>query len=259
MTYLINIVLILRSLWAGFFISVITILELPFGGIDRAGMNKRLYAWANSVLKLASVDVTIEGEENLQIEPGQRYVVMCNHASYYDIPLSMHAFQKHGAMRMIAKKELFQIPVWGWAMSHGEFIFIDRNDRHRAVQDIDRAKGLLETGVMFWIAPEGTRSPDGRLGQFKTGGVKLAMDMDAWIIPIGIEGAFDVLSKQSWIINRGRKVTVRIGKPIQTEGLARNKRKALTNEVREEIRTLAGLPADLLTEEPSKGAEESNA
>ena len=182
-----NLYLILRSLWAGFFISVVTFLELPFGGIDRPGMNRRLYGWAKRVLDLAQVNLQVEGLENLNMVPGERYVVMCNHASYYDIPLSMQVFKDHCSIRMIAKKELFAIPVWGPAMSRAEFVFIDREDRHQAAKDIERAKGLMETGLVFWIAPEGTRSPDGRLGLFKTGGVKLAMDMGAKIIPLGLE------------------------------------------------------------------------
>jgi len=244
MSTLINVVLIIRSLWAGFARSLSTVFELPFGGIDRTGMNRRLYTWADSLLKMADLQVNIEGEENLDIQPGGRYVVMCNHASYYDIPISMSVFKERGCIRMIAKKELFDIPVWGLAMSHAEFVFIDRKDRHQAIKDIERAKSLMETGVMFWIAPEGTRTPDGTLGTFKTGGVKLAMDMDASIIPIGIEGAFDVLPKDSFTINRHRQVTVRIGKPINTQGLAKGKRKELTAQLREEIRELAKLPDD---------------
>jgi len=257
MTVLFNWVLIIRSLWAGFSRSLTTIIELPFGGIDRAGMNRRLYSWADFLLRAAAVELKIEGEENLKTVPGERYVVMCNHASYYDIPISMSVFQNHGCIRMIAKKELFDIPVWGLAMSHAEFVFIDRKDRRQALKDIDRAKSLMETGVMFWIAPEGTRSPDGRLGEFKTGGVKLAMDMDAWIIPIGIEGAFDVLPKSGGVINRHQKVTVRIGKPINTTGLERNQRKVLTNQLREEIGKLSNSLGD--PAQPSLPSEEPKA
>lgn len=247
-----NLYLILRSMWSGMFISIVTFLELPFGGIDRPGMNRRLYGWAKTVLDLAQVKLVVEGLENLQMVPGERYVVMCNHASYYDIPLSMQVFKDHCSIRMIAKKELFSVPIWGPAMSRAEFVFIDRDDRHQAAKDIERAKGLMETGLVFWIAPEGTRSPDGRLGLFKTGGVKLAMDMGAKIIPLGLEGAFGVMNKGSFKIHRGQTVVARVGKPISTENLAKNQRKQLTAQVREVIRELAHLPPDL----PGLGQEE---
>ncbi|MDT8447141.1 MAG: lysophospholipid acyltransferase family protein [bacterium] len=240
MSLLIN----LLNFWTTLRVSLVTVLEAPFRRISREAMDRRVCGWGHEVCRHAKLDLKIEGLDQLQLEPGGRYIIMCNHSSFYDIPVSLEVFKGVASVRMVAKAELFKIPLWGAAMRGAEMISIDRHDRRQAALDIARAKEKLEEGLVLWMAPEGTRSRDGRLGEFKTGGIKLAMDMSATIIPLGLEGVAQVMPPEGIAVYRGHQVTARIGTPIPTEGLPKSQRRAITAQLREEIRQLAHLPPD---------------
>lgn len=240
MSLLIN----LQNTWTTFAVSAITLAELPFRVTPREQMNARIYGWAQALCDHAKIDLQVEGIDDLKLEPGGRYVVMSNHASYYDIPVTMTVFKHIASIRMIAKAELFKVPIWGPAMRRAEILSIDRDDRKQAALDIALAKSKLEEGVMLWISPEGTRTRDGKLLDFKAGGFKLAMDMEAQIIPMGLQGVEKVMPADGIKVVKNQQVTARIGQPVDTKGLARNQRKELMAQVREEIRRLAQLPPD---------------
>jgi 1-acyl-sn-glycerol-3-phosphate acyltransferase len=99
---------------------------------------------------------------------------------------------------------------------------------------------MMESGIVLWAAPEGTRSPDGRLLPFKKGCFHLAMDTEAVIVPVAIRGIHRVLPARSLQINLGQPVDVRVGKPIDTAGRGKESMEALMQEVRGSLETLLG-------------------
>lgn len=166
----------------------------------------------------------------------RRYIVMCNHASHYDIPLSFLAVP--GSLRMLAKKELSRIPIFGHAMKAAEFIFIDRHNRERAKTDLRLAKAKMESGIVLWVSPEGTRSKDGRLLPFKKGCFHLAIDTQAIIIPVVIRDIIKVLPKGQTRPHCGVSVEVVFGEPIDAQEYGFEQRQQLTQRVENIMRAM---------------------
>ena len=219
-------------------ISSITVLESFVGKVTRKKIDVRFFNWADNMLKKIKLSYTVHNKENLVFEAGERYILMCNHASLYDIPLSVVALG--GNVRMMAKKELIRVPIWGRAMQACDFISIDRRNRHQAAKDLVKAGEVLEDGIVLWIAPEGTRSRTGKMLPFKGGGFKLAMTTKAKIIPIGIRGAYDILPPKTTRINKGLHVDIHVGKPVDARDYEAETRDMFLNHVQEQIRELSG-------------------
>jgi 1-acyl-sn-glycerol-3-phosphate acyltransferase len=163
---------------------------------------------------------------------------MSNHSSLYDIPLIIMTMP--GSIRMLTKKELFKVPLWGKGMKAGEFIAIDRHDFDQAKKDLKSAREKMESGIVLWIAPEGTRSRTGKLGEFKKGGVIMAIESGATIIPVGIIGSADILQPKTWDFYLGKEVKVNVGKPIEASGYSLENKEELLDVLRESITELCG-------------------
>jgi 1-acyl-sn-glycerol-3-phosphate acyltransferase len=192
-------------------ISVPTVLRSYVGKVSDARSTERLRSWAEHILERADVRVKAEGLEH--VDSRQSYVVMSNHQSLYDIPILFHTLPLE--FRMVAKTELFWVPVWGRAMLASGFVRVDRKRGSEARAELrKRGRELQSRGLSLWIAPEGTRSPDGSLLPFKTGGFHLALSLGLPILPVRIDGALKVLSKQSQIVSRGQTVNVTVYPPI---------------------------------------------
>lgn len=191
-------------------ISAATIVDAFKGEVTRASCDERLAYWSKKAMADAQIDVRVGGREIL--ETNETFVVMSNHQSHLDIPVLFYAVSP--SMRMVAKTELFKVPIWGAAMHESGFIEIDRKNRERAISSLKFAAEKIRSGVHIWIAPEGTRSRTGTMGPFKKGGFMLALDTNTRILPIGISGTRDVLPVSSMTMRLGQKVGVMIGKPI---------------------------------------------
>lgn len=194
-------------------ISVPTVLESFVGRLRRETCDERLEYWGKSILELAQVDLEIRGTEN--IDTSGATIVMSNHQSLYDIPTLYCVLPR--SLRMVAKIELFRIPVWGAAMKAAGFIGIDRHNRMKAMRSLKQARETLESGVTVWIAPEGTRSRDGKLLPFKKGGFALAEEVEASILPITIRGTRDIMPAKTLKIRPGAKVIVTVHPKITLE------------------------------------------
>jgi 1-acyl-sn-glycerol-3-phosphate acyltransferase len=142
---------------------------------------------------------------------------MSNHQSHLDIPM-LYATLPSPTIRMLGKKELFQIPVWGRGLRAAEFIEVDRSNHTRAVQSIDHAATLIRDGVSIYLAPEGTRSKDGKIGALKKGGFHLAIGTGTPIVPVAISGTGAILAPGEKAMHLGQPVRVVIGAPIAVEG-----------------------------------------
>ena len=231
----------LRRLIASVVFVVLTIvgsiLSLPAGLIDRTG-NLVLWLarwWSRGVLGSAGVKVRVHSRATF--DPKRNYVVMPNHLSSVDIWAIFVAVPV--PLRFIAKKQLGQIPLFGWAMRAGRFIFIDRQNATSARRTIDLAADRIRAGCSVVIFPEGTRSRDGRLGAFKKGGFHLAINSGADVVPVAIRGSREVMPRGSLLIRAG-VVDIDIGEPISTEGLSTENRQALLEKTRSRLLEMLG-------------------
>jgi len=199
--------------------------------------------WSGWVTRFAGVRVTVDNRANL--EPQQPYVFMANHASTVDIWALFLAIPRR--VRMIAKKQLARIPLFGWVMWAGRFIFIDRQNAVAARRSIDDAGRRIRGGDSVLIFPEGTRTRDGQLGPFKKGGFHLAMEAGVPIVPIGLRGTRALMPRGSLRVKSG-EVFVTIGTPIPTSGLTVEDRPALIQRVRDAIAAMAAEPGGQSTQ-----------
>src|SRR5947209_4319272 len=151
-----------------------------------------IYWWANwgarNWLRLTGVDVRVVGRE--QLDPNQTYVFVSNHQSYLDAaPLFAFTGRRMG---MVAKKELLNAPILGFAMGYVNVIAIDRSNRDRAVETLKIVNERLRAGISFGVCPEGTRANPGEMLPFKKGAFHLAVQTGVPIVPIALKNA-DVL------------------------------------------------------------------
>lgn len=192
-----------------------SLIEAARGHLDRGSVDERARWFGRRVVELLDIDLRATGAD--RVPPGRAYVYMSNHQSHLDIPV-LYATLPSPTIRMLGKKELFQIPLWGRGLRAAEFIEVDRSNHARAVQSIEHAKRLIEDGVSIYLAPEGTRSRDGRIGKLKKGGFHLAKDTATPIVPVAIRGTIDILPRGSRVMRRGKRVEVTIGAPIAVLG-----------------------------------------
>jgi 1-acyl-sn-glycerol-3-phosphate acyltransferase len=194
-------------------------------------------SWGRLILRSGGVRVMKEGGGDL--DPASPYVFACNHQSQFDIPV-LHGFLGHD-FRWLAKKELFQVPIWGAAMRASGYIAIDRSQGREALKSLSEAAAEVAAGKSVVIFPEGTRSPDGRLGDFKAGGMQLAIKAGVPIVPVAIVGTHRVLPKGKLLVTPG-EVTVRVGAPLEVKGCRPREKHDLALRVRDRV-------ADMLEEE----------
>lgn len=227
---------ILHAMGITLITSVWTISELAIREIPKPTLDRRLRWWAKKLLDWIDLSYVVHDPHQIKLEKNKPYIVMCNHNSYYDIPLSLVALP--GSIRMLAKKELLKIPVWGKAMQLTDFVSIDRFNPRRALKDMKYAKKVMERGTILWIAPEGTRSKSGQLQPFKPGGFRLAIECGATIIPLGIVGSNKVMAAHSLVVKRNKNVEIHVGKPIDASKYNKRQRDQLMQAVEDEIRLL---------------------
>lgn len=232
--------IIVKSFTATLRISVLA-MAYTYRNVDRrAGCDRILRWWSSRLLKYVRISYQTFNPHDVEFKPNQRTIIMSNHSSLYDIPL-MYMALPPASIRMLTKKELFKIPVWGRGMRAGEFVSIDRENRRQAFRDLEEARRKMESGIVLWVAPEGTRSRTGELLPFKKGAFMLALQTGATIVPVGIRGAYDVLPAKTSKFCLDRHVEVHVGAPIDASQYKKQDRDRLLQEVEARIRSLAGL------------------
>ena len=221
-----------------FAVSVLSLIDLLW--IRRSEIKAQVFPrwWGRLLCLLAGVRVEVEGFQN--IDPNQTYIFAGNHSSQYDI-FSFQGYFPHD-FRWIAKKELFRVPIFGQAMHKVGYIPIDRAHGRQALKSLDEAARRIAAGSSVLIFPEGTRSPDGRLQEFKTGAVLLAIKAGVPIVPLGFLGSHQVLPKGRLIPNNGT-ITIRIGKPIATAHYKLTDKQQLARDLQEAVQQLLAADA----------------
>jgi len=223
----------LHTLVIGLWVIVITVvigsLVILCSFFSRTGNVPHLMArfWANSILWVSRVKITVSGTEKLT--PGGSYIYMPNHQSNADIPLLLGRLPVQ--FRWLAKAELFKIPLFGRAMRGVGYISIDRSNRKSAFESLARAARTIRDGTSVLIFPEGTRSRDGKLLPFKKGGFVLAVDSGVPIVPVIIRGTGDIIPKGNFMI-RPAPVTMQILDPVETSDFTRKTKDALLERIR---------------------------
>lgn len=213
-----------------------TIVDGWLGRVDARVCDARLDSWSRRLLEHAKVNVLTVGREH--ITAGESYVVMSNHQSHFDIPV---VFQAIGIpVRMVAKRELFKIPVMGAAMRYSGFVEVDRARRASAMRSLAAARDRLSRDqTSVWIAPEGTRSTTGELGKFKRGGFHLAIDARLRILPVIVDGTLRIHRAGDRRVHKNQTVSVTIRPPIDAPAYGRARTDELIQHTRETI--IAGL------------------
>ena len=231
--------IIIKSFYVTLHISVLA-MYYSYRDMDRRAACDRLLSWwSTRLLSFVKLTYKTVDPHHLEFQPNRRYIIMSNHSSLYDIPVVFMALPP-ASIRMLTKKELFSVPIRGRGLRAAEFISIDRKNRKQAFRDLEEARKKMESGIVLWVAPEGTRSGTGELLPFKKGAFMLALQTGATIIPVGIRGAYDVLPAKTSRFHLGRQVEVHIGRPVDASQFKKQERDQLMLEVESQIRELIG-------------------
>ena len=166
-----------------------------------------------------------------------RTVVVSNHASQAD-PFLISSLPWE--MKWLGKASLFKVPIVGWSMWLAGDVPVERGSASSASEAMRKCAFWLDRGVPVMIFPEGTRSKDGALLPFKDGAFRLALDAQAALLPIAVEGTHTALPKHSWHFGRSR-ARVAVGQPIATHGRSVDELKLLARQQIESL--LRGLRA----------------
>ena len=194
--------------------------------------------WARGILWGAGIDIRAEGIE--RIERSRRYIFIANHHSYFDIPCILAAIPQ--PIRFMAKKSLFSIPLFGWALSRAGFIPIDRKNRRTAVKSFDLAVERIRKGNTVVVFPEEGRSRELAMRPFQRGAFLLAIRSELPILPLAIDGTYEVLRVGAKRITPG-VVTIRVGTEIETAGVSVRAKDTLLEQSRGQIEGMLTSPS----------------
>ena len=171
--------------------SVLTILGCAFGNASWWSYYPGRW-WSQAFILILLLPVRVQGREHM--EPGQSYVIIPNHQGAFDIFLVYGFLQRH--FKWMMKKELREIPFVGKACESSGYIFVDQKGGPKALKAThDRAREILKEGVSLVVFPEGARTWDGRMRPFKRGAFLLADELQLPLLPVTINGSFQVLSR----------------------------------------------------------------
>ncbi len=218
--------------FATIFLAIIALAISPF---DRRGESIHRIArlWARISLAVAGISVSLEGRENLTNPP---YVLVSNHQSALDIFVLLAAIPL--SFKFVAKRQLFLIPFFGWAIKKAGYVSIDRDNPREALKAIEQAAGRIRQGSTVLIFPEGTRSTDGTLLPFKKGTFSLVSRARVPVVPLAIIGSNRLQPPGRNVPISTGQVTITIGKPILAEGKGLSYKAELMDEVRASIERL---------------------
>lgn len=186
--------------------------------------------WSRLTCWLALCRVKSRGHENL--DPRQSYVFVANHQSAFDIFL-IYGFLNQN-VKWMQKQSLRRIPFVGFASEKAGHVFVDNTHPKARAASIKKAKEQIVDGVSMVIFPEGARTRSGKMSRFKRGAYYVAHDMNLPVVPLTINGAYDVLKRDGFHLNPGKMELV-IHRPIPTASLTEAEISGLIDETRDVI------------------------
>jgi len=189
------------------------------------------WLWSRLNIFMTGARVSVRGLEH--IERGRPYVLMAYHQSQYDI------FEVYGwvpiQFRWVIKHTMRKVPLLGYTLEKMGHIYVDRGNSDRAAVSLANAAARIRAGTSVFFFPEGTRSPDGRLGEFKSGGFRVAQAAGVPILPVTLNGGRKIWRRGSWQLLPG-KLEVIVHAPIPIPpGEEREVRQQLIQQVRAAI------------------------
>ena len=227
----------MRTIWVLFNLILWTILLGSIGMVlsifEWKGkiLGKIAHIWSKIILLAAGVKYSVRGLDYLDSK--RNYVFVGNHESPFDIPLAFAGIKHH--VISISKIEYKWIPIFGWAMQAAKHIFIDRHNHTKALESLKKAALSLKSNPRsVLLFPEGTRSTDGKIHKFKKGGLLLAIETQFPVVPMALCGTSDVAIKGARKL-KSVSIELRIGEPIQTNGMTYKDRDVLTEDVYREV------------------------
>jgi 1-acyl-sn-glycerol-3-phosphate acyltransferase len=206
---------------------------------DKSGRTPHAMArfWARMLLVFGFVRCHATGLEKL--DPKGSYVLVSNHASYFDTPAILTSIPLQ--FRFFAKKGLFSIPFMGWFLGRAGHLSVDRGDARTSLKSMSEGARLIkQRGISMLLFPEGGRSLD-HMREFKEGAAYIAIKAGVPIVPIGLVNTRNVLRMHSKVIHPGQ-VELHVGDPIPTEGMSLSDRGRLNTMLEEQVAHLAGEP-----------------
>ena len=187
-------------------------------------------------VRAVGVRVQVVGRDRI---PEGVCLFVANHTSSADAPAVVGAIPRRVAV--LLKESLYKWPIVGQAFVLAQFIPVNRHARDSAIESVERATEAMRGGQSFLIYPEGTRSPDGRLQEFKKGAVVMAIKAGVPIVPMVCSGAHRVMEKRSMVIHPG-EINVEFLEPIDASKYSFEERDTLNDRVHDAM--AAGLPPD---------------
>jgi len=195
------------------FTAVFTVCTVPWKNAEF--VHKVQQFWSRSFFRLMFLPVSVDGAEHIQ--PGQSYVFVANHQSMFDVWLVYGWLPV--IFKWLMKAELRKVPFVGIGCKAAGHIFIDRRNAMAAMESLKEVEKQLKNGVCTVIFPEGTRSLNGEVGRFKRGAFQIAWDLGLPVIPLSLDGCFEVMPKGKPFVNR-HPVHMHIGEPIDLKQFA---------------------------------------
>lgn len=183
--------------------------------------------WAQFIIRILLLPVKVEGRENLV--KGQSYVFVANHQGAFDIFL-IYGFLSRN-FKWMMKRQLRQMPFVGKACESAHHIFVDKRGASKIRETYDRARQTLQGGMSLVVFPEGARSFTGHMGVFKRGAFMLADDIELPVVPLTINGSFDIMPRtrdMKWVVWHPLRLTIH--KPILPVGKGADNIKYLEEE-----------------------------
>ena len=170
--------------------------------------------WSRITCIITLCPVKVTGKE--LIDNKKSYVFIANHQGAYDIFLIYGYLGQ--PIKWVMKQSLRKIPFVGYACEKAGFIFVDNSSPQAAAKAIKEAEKRLKNGASVFLFPEGSRTKTGELGNFKKGAYQMALDLRLPIVPVTINGSFNVLPIHTYLIHPHKMEPI-IHEPIETESI----------------------------------------
>jgi 1-acyl-sn-glycerol-3-phosphate acyltransferase len=187
-------------------------------------------------LWLGGIHVRVEGRGNI---PGGACIFAANHVSNLDPPAVSSIVGRQ--VTVMAKEEVIRVPIVGRALLMAKMISVNRRDKASAAASVEKALEYLHEGRSFLVFPEGTRSPDGRLREFRKGIFVLAIRAGVPLVPVSVAGSQFCQRRGEWRMHPG-EITVHFGPSVDSRQYNLTEKQALIDEVH--LRVAAGLPPE---------------